>query len=105
MDKHELWQHIQKLEKINQRRKLKRFAYTVLFYAAVLFGICYLQGRLEGASIFDLIGEFVVCFIISIPCVLFNIIIFDQLNRVSKEEDEALEFLKKRLKEKEQAGK
>lgn len=42
MDKNELRYHLQKCEKLNQRRKLKRFCYTVLFYAAVFlaFAIC-----------------------------------------------------------------
>jgi hypothetical protein len=101
MDKNELRYHLQKCEKLNQRRKLKRFCYTVLFYAAVFFGICYLQGRLEGATLFDLIGEFAVCVILSVISTLFNLIVFEQLIRKSKEEDEALEFLRKRLREKE----
>lgn len=101
MDKNELRYHLQKCEKLNQRRKLKRYCYTVLFYAAVFFGICYLQGRLEGANIFELIGEFVVCVILSVISTLFNLIIFEQLIRMDKAEDEALEFLRKRLKEKE----
>ena len=99
MDKHELWQHIQKLEKINQRRKLKRFAYTVLFYAAVFCQIFWWQGTVSHENIWEvLLGSI----LISVPYVWFNATVFGQLYRLSKEEDYSLEYLRKRLKEKEQ---
>ena len=102
MDKKELQQHLQKCEKLHERRKLKRFVCTVLFYTAVLFGICYLQNRLAGATVWDILGEILLCAIISCVCVLINSVIFHQLFKTNQEEEAALEYLKKRLKEKEQ---
>ena len=101
MDKNELRLHLQKCEKLHERRKLKRFIYTVLFYSVVLFVIFYWQDQLAGASVWDVLAAVVVCIIISIPCVLFNTIIFEQLIRLNKEEEQALEYLRKRLREKE----
>ena len=102
MDRNELLQHLLKCEKLHERRKLKRFVYTVLFYTAVLFGICYLQNRLAGATVLDILGEILLCVIISCVCVLINSVIFHQLFKMNQEEEAALEYLKKRLKEKEQ---
>jgi len=102
MDKNELRLHLQKCEKLHERRKLKRFIYTVLFYSVVLFVIFYWQDQLAGASGWDVLAAVVVCIIISIPCVLFNTIIFEQLIRLNKEEEQALEYLRKRLREKEE---
>lgn len=102
MDRNELWQHLRKCEKLHERRKLKRFIYTVLCYTAVLLGICYLQNRLAGATVWDILVEILLCVIISCVCVLINSVIFHQLFKMNQEEEAALEYLKKRLKEKEQ---
>lgn len=102
MDKNELIRHIQKCEQLHERRKLKRFIYTVLCYTAVLLGICYLQNRLAGATVWDILGEILLCVIISCVFVLINSVIFHQLFKMNQEEEAALEYLKKRLKEKEQ---
>jgi Mn2+/Fe2+ NRAMP family transporter len=101
MTRNELLLHIHNCEKLNERRKLKRFIYTVLFYAAVYMVICYWQGQL-GRNIWDILSAVVLCLILAIPTVLANTIIFDQLIRKSQEEDAALEYLRKRLREKEQ---
>lgn len=99
MDKNELWRMIQESEKKFERRKLKRFILTVLFYAAVFFAIEYFR---SGLSLFELVGEFIACVVIAVPFVLFSAIIFDQLSSVSKAEENTLEYLRKRLREKEQ---
>jgi branched-subunit amino acid permease len=101
MDKNELIRHIQKYEQLHERRKLKRFGYTVLFYTAVLFGICYLQNRLAGATVWDILGEILLCVILSCVCVLVNSIIFHQLFKMEQDEQAAIDYLKKRLREKE----
>ena len=105
MDRNELWKHLKKCEKLHERRKLKRFCYTVLFYTAVLLGICYLQNRLAGATLRDVIGEILLCVIISCVSVLINSVIFHQLFKMSQDEKAAIDYLKKRLKEKEQEDK
>ena len=101
MDRNELWQHLLKCEQLNERRKRKRFVYTVLFYTAVLFGICYLQNRLAGATVWDVLGEILLCVILSCVSVLINSIIFHQLFKMEQDEQAAIDYLKKRLREKE----
>ena len=105
MDRNELWQHLLKCEKLHERRKLKRFVYTVLFYTAVLFGICYLQNRLAGATVWDILGEILLCVILSCVSVLINSIIFHQLFKMEQDEKATIDYLKKRLREKEQEDK
>jgi RsiW-degrading membrane proteinase PrsW (M82 family) len=102
MDKNELRLHLQKCEKLHERRKLKRFCFTVLFYSAVLMVICYLQDRFVDASLWDILGEAVVCILLSIPAVMFNSVIFHQLTKLNQDEEAALEYLRKRLREKEE---
>lgn len=102
MDKNELWRLIQKTEKRNERRKLKRFALTVLFYAVVFFAIDYVRSDF---ALSELPGEFVACLILAIPFVLFSSVIFGQLIKASQQEDNALEFLRKMLQEKEREKK
>ena len=99
MDAKELWRMIQESERKFERRKLKRFILTVLFYAAVFCAYQYIRNSL---SLMELVEEFVLCLIIAVPFVLFSAIIFDQLSSVSKAEENTLEYLRKRLKEKEQ---
>ena len=102
MDKNELWRLIQKTEKKNEGRKLKRFILTVLFYAVVFLAIEYIRSDL---GLLELAGEFVVCLVLAIPFVLVNLVIFGQLIKASKQEDNALDFLRKMLEEKEQEEK
>ena len=102
MTRNELLMLISNCEKQHERRKLKRFTYTVLFYAAVFFGTFYWQDQLEGANIWEVLGVVVACLIVSVVTCLFNALVFGQLEKVSKDEREALDFLRKRLKEKEQ---
>jgi choline-glycine betaine transporter len=102
MDKNELWRLIQKTEKRNDRRKLKRFIITVLFYAVAFLAIEYVRSDL---SLLELAGEFVACLVLAIPFVLVNLVIFGQLIKASQQEDHALEFLRKMLEEKEREEK
>ena len=101
MNANELRNLLLKTERLNEKRKRKRFAYTTLFYAAVLFVIFWLQGQLEGADIWGILGDAVVCIVLSIPCVLFNSIVFGQLTKASQNEETAIEFLKKQIEKKE----
>lgn len=99
MDKNELWRMIQESERKFERRKFKRFILTVLFYAAVFCAYQYIR---SGLSLVELAGEFFVCVVVAVPFVLFSSIIFNQLSSVSKAEENTLEYLRKRLREKEQ---
>lgn len=99
MDKTELWLLIQKNEKTFGRRKYKRFGLTVLFYAAVFAAVEYIRNDL---SLLELAGSFGICLIIAVPFVLLSFVIFEQLIRLAKDENDTLEYLRKRLKEKEE---
>ena len=101
MDANELRKLIRKGERKFERRKLKRFVLTVLFYTAVLLVFCYWQGQLEG-DIRHILSLLILCVIVAITSVIFNSVVFEQLLRLNKEEEQALEYLRKRLKEKEQ---
>lgn len=105
MEKKELLELQRKLERKFEQRKLKRVAYTVLFYTAVLFGICCLQDRLVGATLWDALGELLFCFIISCICFVVNAVIFHQLFTINQGEKETLDFLKRRIEVKEKEDK
>ena len=101
MNSNELREMQRKLERKFEQRKLKRFAYTVLFYAAVFFGVSYLLGRLEGAALLDILAEVVICIFFSCISVLANSVIFHQLFTIEQGEKETLDFLKRRIEVKE----
>ena len=104
MNSNELREMQRKLERKFEQRKLKRFAYTVLFYAAVFFGIFYWQDQLVGETIWDVLGVIMVCVILSIISVVINSIIFYQLFRIDQGEKETLDFLKRRVEVKEKTN-
>ena len=99
MKAHELWMQLMQMERKVERNRLKRFAYTTLLYAAIFFGIFYAQDQLEGLTLLGIIGEFVACIVIGGISVLFNAVIFDQLNRCSRAEDNMLKSLRKQYHE------
>lgn len=102
MDKTELWQLLRKSEKMFARRKFKRMVLTVLLYAAVCFGIIYLQGQLSAENVLHIVGEFVSCIFLGAITYYFNLLVWGYIFRKSQEEEDALAYLRKRLKEKEQ---
>lgn len=101
MNSHELRELFRKTERLTKRRRTKRFIYTALFYSAVLFATFHLIDRIRWSDFWDIIGVALVCMILSIPCVLFNSLIFGQLFRASQNEEKAIEFLKKQIEKKE----
>ena len=101
MDRNELLRHIQQCEKLLQRNKRKRCFRTVLFYTVVLLMILLWLGLL-GDDIVDWLVRAVFCFIFSFFSFFINLEIFNRLLTQDKEEAVALEYLKKRLREKEQ---
>ena len=101
MDKNELLRHIQKCEKLLQRNRRKRCFRTVLFYTVVIWMILLWLGLL-GDNIVEWFVRAVFCFIFSLFSYIANLEIFNRLLEQDKKETEALDFLKKRLSEKEQ---
>lgn len=102
MDRNELLLHINRCEELHERRKQKRFIYTVLFYAAVYMVIFYWQEQFSISSISETLAALVVSVIVSVVTCFFNALVFGQLDKVSRDEQAAIDYLKKRLKEKEQ---
>jgi prolipoprotein diacylglyceryltransferase len=98
MDRNELIKLINKSEKQFERRKFKRFALTVLFYAVVFTAVEYVRSDLY---LVELVSTFGICLILTIPFVLLSTVIFEQLIRLSKDENDTLEWLRNRLKDKE----
>lgn len=104
MDKNELRLFIQKKEKEFERRKFKRMTLVILLYAAVNFGIIYLQGQLDTETIWHIIGEFVSCIFLGGITWYFNLLVWGYVCKKSQDENQALETLRKILKDKEQEG-
>ena len=100
MNKTEIMQQIKKSEKEFDRRKTKRNIYTLLFYTAVSLLIFYWQDQF-GHNFLDILGDVLVCIIISFIAFLINTVIFHQLITTSQAEEKALESLRKQLEEKE----
>ena len=100
MDKNELRYHLQKCEKLNQRNKRKRCCRTVLFYTVVMLIMLYWLGEL-GDNLAEMLVSAIFCFILSFPTYFINLEIFSRELEQDKHEEEALEFLRKRLREKE----
>ena len=95
MDRNELWRLIQQKEKEYDRKKFKRFIYTILLYAAVFFVLEFIRGG--SFKVLDILGLAVGCIFIGGIFATFSAIIFGQLNRVSEAENKELERLKEKL--------
>lgn len=102
MDKNELRKYIHDFEKKSERRKLKWSIVVILIYAAVYIWLFYAQGQLDNGNIWHILGVVAVCIIFGGITLLFNGVIWSILWKKSQDEKEALEYLRKRLKEKEQ---
>ena len=97
MERNELWRLIQQKEKEYDRNKFKRFVYTGLFYAAVVFVIECIRGYNHNAL--DILGTAVVCIFVGGIFTTFSAMIFGQLYGRSEAENKELERLKKQLSE------
>lgn len=102
MDRNELLLHIKRCKELHERRKQKRFNYTVLFYAAVYMVIFYWQEQFSISSILNVLAALVFSVIISVITCLINALVFGQLAKMSRDEQAAIDYLEKRLREKEQ---
>lgn len=102
MDANELRMLIQQKEHEFERRKIKRMILVVLIYAAAHFGIIYLQGQLHAENIWHIIGEIASCIFLGGITWYFNLLIWSRVFKKSQDENNALETLRKILKDKEQ---
>lgn len=101
MDKNELWKHIQKCEKLFERRKFKRMILAILLYSAVYLVVFYYQGQLSIESVLQVLGEILACVFLGGITFYFNLLLWNYICRKSQDEEEVLEYLRKRLREKE----
>lgn len=101
MTRNELLQYLQKYEKQHQRNRRKRCFRTVLFYTVVLFLMLYCLDLL-GDNMGDILCGAAFCFIASFFSYFINLEIFSRLLEADKEEEQGLDFFRKRLKDKEQ---
>lgn len=102
MNAKELRESICKCEAMFERRKFRRMIFTVMIYAAACFGIIYLQGQLQVENIWHLLGEVVSCIFLGAIAYFFNLLIWSYTFKQIQDENTTLEYLRKRLKEKEQ---
>ena len=96
MDRNEILRIIRKSEEICRKRKLKRSFYTILFYTAVNMQVLYWQGQID-RNISSILSAVLFSVIISVITFVANIIIFDQLFRLDKEDEAKHEMIKKKL--------
>lgn len=99
MTSNELWLEILRKESEIDRNRLKRSAYTVLFYTVVFTWIAYSIFQPDGNKLWAIFCTFLLCIIPAAISFLFNVIIFGQLTRCSNAEDYALKALKKKYDE------
>ena len=102
MDAKELRELIWKSEAMFERRKFRRMIFTVLLYAAACFGIIYLQGQLQVDNIWHILGEIGSCIFLGAIAYYFNLLLWSHIFKKSQDENATLEYLRKRLEEKEQ---
>ena len=99
MNRIELWNHIQKTEKMFERRKLKRFAYTVLAFTVGFMLVSHWMGELNTRSLPDTLDTLLGYFIASVISCFINALVFGQLFKASQAEEKTLESLRKQLRE------
>ena len=76
--------------------------FTVLLYTSVIFALVYLQGQVQAENIWQMIGEYISCIFLGAITYYSNLLLWSHIFKKSQEENITLEYLKKRLKEKEQ---
>lgn len=97
MKAHDLWQTILRMEKKVQRNKIKRLIYTLMAYTAAFMALCYLQGQVGNFR--EFVDMLIACLVLAGIFVWSGILIFDQLNRCSRAEDNMLKSLRKQYHE------
>lgn len=99
MDKNELYRLIQQKENENERNTFKRFIYTALIHAAILFVILCATEGIAGVGIFDLVCALAGCAIAGVLFVSVNAAIYGYLAEKNASEKRVIENLKKQLNE------
>ena len=102
MDKNELRMEIEKCEALFERRKFSRTIVLVLIYSAVDFWIICAQDQFNVENIWHILGGIGGSIFLGFCTFCFNAIIWSYVSKKAQDEERTLEYLRKRLKEKEQ---
>ena len=97
MDKKELWQHYQELDRKFEANKAKRAIKTILAFAVAFFAVlCMLH---KPTKLLEILAYIFVSIIWAGIHFLINATIFSQLSNLSKAENNILDGIRKRLNE------
>lgn len=99
MDKNELYRLIQQKEKENERNTFKRFIYTVIIHAVILFVILCATDGIAGVGVLELVCALAGCAIAGVLIVSANAAIYGYLAKKNAGEKRVIENLKKQLNE------
>lgn len=102
MDANELRELIRKSEETFDRRKFKRMIFAILVYSVAYFVVFYMRDEIAFDSFMIFLLEIAGCIFIGFISFLFNALLWSYLCKKSEDENKSLEYLRKRLKEKEQ---
>lgn len=102
MDAKELRELIRKSENKFDRRKFRRMLFAILVYSVAYFLVFYLRDDIAFDSFVIFMLEIAGCILIGFISFLFNALLWIYLCKKSEDENKSLEYLRKRLKEKEQ---
>lgn len=102
MNANELRELIRKSEDKFGRRKFRRMIFAILVYSVAYFVVFYMRDEIAFDSIKIFLLEIAGCIVIGFISFLFNALLWIYLCTKSDDENKALEYLKKRLREKEQ---
>ena len=105
MNANELRELIRKSETEFDRRKFRRMIFAILVYSVAYFAVFYMRDEIAFDSIMTFLLEIVGCIFIGFISFLFNALLWIYLCKKSEDENNSLEYLKKRLREKEQEDK
>lgn len=102
MDAKELRELIRKSENKFDRKKFMRMLFAILVYSVAYFVVFYLRDDIAFDSFVIFLLEIAGCIFIGFISFLFNALLWIYLCKKSEDENNSLEYLRKRLKEKEQ---
>lgn len=102
MEAKELRELIRKSEAEFDRRKFRRMMLAILAYSVAYFAVFYMRGEIAFDSIMLFLFEIAGCIFIGFISFLFNALLWIYLCKKSEDENKSLEYLRKRLREKEQ---
>lgn len=102
MNANELRELIRKSEDEFDRRKFRRMLFAILVYSVAYFVVFYLRDEIAFDSFVIFLLEIAGCIVIGFISFLFNALLWIYLCKKSEDENKSLEYLRKRLREKEQ---